>query len=89
MAACALLDLVELAVRQGISHDRYYLRKDVASRRAPRHKSSSGHGEKDLPGDLPDGRVSCDPGAMRVKGLVWLGIPADDYAAAVRFFGET
>ena len=26
---------------------------------------------------------------MRVKGLVWLGIPADDYAAAVRFFGET
>ncbi len=26
---------------------------------------------------------------MRVKGLVWLGIPADDYATAVRFFGET
>jgi predicted enzyme related to lactoylglutathione lyase len=26
---------------------------------------------------------------MRVKGLVWLGIPADDYAAAVRFFTET
>ena len=27
--------------------------------------------------------------AMRVKGLVWLGMPAGDYAAAVRFFGET
>ena len=27
--------------------------------------------------------------AMRLKGLVWLGIPAGDYAAAVRFFGET
>jgi catechol 2,3-dioxygenase-like lactoylglutathione lyase family enzyme len=27
--------------------------------------------------------------AMRVKGLAWLGIPARDYAAAVRFFGET
>ena len=26
---------------------------------------------------------------MRVKGLAWLGIPAGDYAAAVRFFGET
>ena len=26
---------------------------------------------------------------MRVKGLVWLGMPAGDYAAAVRFFGET
>jgi catechol 2,3-dioxygenase-like lactoylglutathione lyase family enzyme len=26
---------------------------------------------------------------MRVKGLVWLGIPAGAYAAAVRFFGET
>ena len=26
---------------------------------------------------------------MRVKGLVWLGIPADDYAGAVRFFTET
>ena len=27
--------------------------------------------------------------AMRVKGLVWLGIPAGDYAAAVRFFAQT
>ena len=26
---------------------------------------------------------------MRVKGLVWLGIPADDYAGAVRFFTDT
>ncbi len=26
---------------------------------------------------------------MRVKGLVWLGIPADDYASAVRFFTQT
>jgi predicted enzyme related to lactoylglutathione lyase len=26
---------------------------------------------------------------MRVKGLVWLGIPADDHAAAVGFFTET
>jgi predicted enzyme related to lactoylglutathione lyase len=26
---------------------------------------------------------------MRVKGLVWLGILADDYAGAVRFFTET
>jgi len=26
---------------------------------------------------------------MRIKGLVWLGIPADDYAAAVRFFTQT
>jgi len=26
---------------------------------------------------------------MRVKGLVWLGIPTDDYAGAVRFFAET
>jgi predicted enzyme related to lactoylglutathione lyase len=26
---------------------------------------------------------------MKVKGLVWLGIPADDYAGAVRFFTET
>jgi len=25
---------------------------------------------------------------MRVKGLVWLGIPADDPAGAVRFFTE-
>ena len=25
---------------------------------------------------------------MRVKGLVWLGIPAQDYAGAVRFFRE-
>ncbi len=24
-----------------------------------------------------------------MKGLAWLGIPAGDYAAAVRFFGET
>jgi predicted enzyme related to lactoylglutathione lyase len=23
------------------------------------------------------------------EGLVWLSIPADDFAAAVRFFGET
>jgi predicted enzyme related to lactoylglutathione lyase len=26
---------------------------------------------------------------MRVKGLVWLGIPADDYAGAVRLFTQT
>jgi len=26
---------------------------------------------------------------MRIKGLVWLGIPASDYAAAVRFFTQT
>jgi predicted enzyme related to lactoylglutathione lyase len=26
---------------------------------------------------------------MRIKGLVWVGIPADDYAAAVRFFTQT
>jgi predicted enzyme related to lactoylglutathione lyase len=26
---------------------------------------------------------------MRVKGLVWLGIPAGGYAAVVRFFTET
>ena len=26
---------------------------------------------------------------MRVKGLVWLGISAGDYAAAVRFFAQT
>jgi predicted enzyme related to lactoylglutathione lyase len=26
---------------------------------------------------------------MRVRGVVWLGIPADDYAGAVRFFTET
>jgi predicted enzyme related to lactoylglutathione lyase len=26
---------------------------------------------------------------MKVKGLVWLGIPADDYAAAFRFFART
>jgi hypothetical protein len=26
---------------------------------------------------------------MRVRGLVWLGMPAGAYAAAVRFFGET
>ena len=26
---------------------------------------------------------------MRIKGLVWLGIPADDYVAAVRFFTQT
>ena len=26
---------------------------------------------------------------MKLKGLVWLGIPAGDYAAAVRFFGQT
>lgn len=26
--------------------------------------------------------------AVRVKGLVWLGIPAQDYAGAVRFFRE-
>jgi hypothetical protein len=25
---------------------------------------------------------------MRVKGLVWLGIPAGAYAAAVRFFAQ-
>jgi predicted enzyme related to lactoylglutathione lyase len=25
---------------------------------------------------------------MRVKGLVWLGIPVDDYASAARFFSE-
>jgi hypothetical protein len=31
--------------------------------------------------------VSLD--AMRVKGLVWLGIPAGAYAAAVRFFAQT
>ena len=31
--------------------------------------------------------VSLD--AMRMKGLVWLGIPADDYVAAVRILGET
>ena len=28
-------------------------------------------------------------GVMRIKGLVWQGIPAGDYAAAIRFFGET
>lgn len=27
--------------------------------------------------------------ASKGEGLVWLGIPADDFAAAVRFFGET
>lgn len=26
---------------------------------------------------------------MRIKGLVWLGIPADDYPAAVQFFTQT
>jgi hypothetical protein len=26
---------------------------------------------------------------MRVKGLVWLGIPVDDYASAVRLFAES
>jgi predicted enzyme related to lactoylglutathione lyase len=26
---------------------------------------------------------------MRIKGMVWLGIPADDYAAAARFFTQT
>jgi len=26
---------------------------------------------------------------MRIRGLVWLGIPAGDYAAAVRFFTQT
>ena len=26
---------------------------------------------------------------MRVKGLVWLGIPADDYADTVQFFTQT
>jgi hypothetical protein len=26
---------------------------------------------------------------MRVKGLVWPGIPADDYAVAARFFTQT
>jgi hypothetical protein len=26
---------------------------------------------------------------MRVKGQVWLGIPAGAYAAGIRFFGET
>ena len=26
---------------------------------------------------------------MKVKGLVWLGIPADNYAAAIRFFTQT
>ena len=26
---------------------------------------------------------------MKVKGLVWLGIPADNYAATVRFFTQT
>lgn len=26
---------------------------------------------------------------MRVKGLVWLGIPAGDYASAARFFTQT
>ena len=26
---------------------------------------------------------------MRIRGLVWLGIPASDYAAAVRFFTQT
>ena len=31
----------------------------------------------------------CDLDAMRVKGLVWLGIPAESSAAAVRFFGQT
>jgi catechol 2,3-dioxygenase-like lactoylglutathione lyase family enzyme len=26
---------------------------------------------------------------MRIKGLVWLGIPAGNYAAAVQFFTQT
>jgi predicted enzyme related to lactoylglutathione lyase len=26
---------------------------------------------------------------MKIKALVWLGIPADDYASATRFFAET
>jgi hypothetical protein len=26
---------------------------------------------------------------MKVKALVWLGVPADDYAGATRFFAET
>jgi predicted enzyme related to lactoylglutathione lyase len=26
---------------------------------------------------------------MKIKGLVWLGIPADNYAAAVQFFTQT
>jgi catechol 2,3-dioxygenase-like lactoylglutathione lyase family enzyme len=26
---------------------------------------------------------------MRIKGLAWLGIPADDYPAAVQFFTQT
>jgi hypothetical protein len=26
---------------------------------------------------------------MRVKGLAWRGIPADDYPSAIRFFTQT
>jgi predicted enzyme related to lactoylglutathione lyase len=26
---------------------------------------------------------------MRIKGMVWLGIPADDYPAAAQFFTQT
>jgi predicted enzyme related to lactoylglutathione lyase len=34
-------------------------------------------------------RASGEPGCQERKGLAWLGIPGGDYAAAVRFFGET
>src|SRR6185312_8136510 len=40
------------------------------------------------PGSQPEAiRVNLDP--TRVKGLVWLGMPAGAYAAPVRFFGDT
>jgi len=34
-------------------------------------------------------RALGEPGCHEGKGLVWLGMPAGAYAAAVRFFGET
>jgi hypothetical protein len=34
-------------------------------------------------------RALGEPGCHERKGLAWLGIPGGDYAAAVRFFGET
>jgi predicted enzyme related to lactoylglutathione lyase len=34
-------------------------------------------------------RALGEPGCHERKGLAWLGIPGGNYAAAVRFFGET
>jgi hypothetical protein len=52
-------------------------------------KSTSGHCERSARRPARASLFRVILNANEGEGLVWLSIPADDFAAAVRFFGET